>query len=560
MFDINLTLLRQTVWTGLTLALGLGAGAAVWAQPDLSSQSADYSADTLSELVGPIALYPDDLIAIVLPASTYPVQIVQAARFLDELEDDPSLEPDPNWDNAVVALLNYPEVLRMMDEDLDWTWALGEAVLSAQASVIDAVQDFRDRAYAAGNLQSDDRQIVTNDDGVVSIVPADPEVVYVPYYEPERVVVYQPYPVYSYYADPYPLYYYPYPAGYRFRTGFFWGVTSAFSIGWSSHYLHVHHHSHLGHPYYRHNYYTPYYARRGVNININLNHVSHVWQPTHYRGARPQRDVVRTTTRSGYTNDRGGDRRRATVAGTNRRAANSAGVDSRRVRDPATRNRGTSDGSRGTLTTRDQAQTPTRAPRRITARRNGAAEQVERGTTRAIGGVARTTRTDSSADVRSNSRAGTKRGTSIVRQPDDRSSAPTPSRAQPNRLRTSTPTPTRQSDGVLDRRRDRAASRARTAASNAARSGNLRTSAALRPSRSSSTGVGTARTGSAQPRLQSSGQARAPSRAPAQARGQARAPSRAPAQARGQARAPSRAPAPSRGSSRDQQNTGRRAR
>ena len=67
----------------------------------------------LEELVGPIALYPDDLLAVILPASTYPLEIVQAARFLDALEDDESLEPDENWDDSVVALLNYPEVVRM---------------------------------------------------------------------------------------------------------------------------------------------------------------------------------------------------------------------------------------------------------------------------------------------------------------------------------------------------------------------------------------------------------------------------------------------------------------
>ena len=79
----------------------------------------------LEELVGPVALYPDDLLAIVLPASTYPLEIVQAARFLEALEDDSKLEPDEEWDESIVALLNYPDVVRMMDEDIDWTWRLG---------------------------------------------------------------------------------------------------------------------------------------------------------------------------------------------------------------------------------------------------------------------------------------------------------------------------------------------------------------------------------------------------------------------------------------------------
>ncbi len=247
------------------------------------------TAPDLETLVGPIALYPDDLISIVLPASTYPLQIVQASRFLDRLENDASLEPDVEWDNAVVALLNYPEVLRLMDENIDWTWALGEAVLDQQAAVMDAVQGFRQRAYLAGNLASDERQFVVENEGAIEINPADPEVIYIPYYEPERVVVVQPRPVFHYYTYPYPLYYYPYPATYRFRTGFFWGVTSAFDIGWHNHYLHVYHHSSAGHPFYNRTYYAPYYARRGINININLNQVSHVWQPTERRVARPHR-------------------------------------------------------------------------------------------------------------------------------------------------------------------------------------------------------------------------------------------------------------------------------
>jgi hypothetical protein len=140
-----------------------------------SDQSADIdwtvlSAAELEELIGPVALYPDDLIAIVLPASTFPLQIVQASRYLEEAEANPELEPDPAWDESVVALLNYPEVLELLNDDLDWTWALGEAVVNQQADVLTAVQAFRDRAYAAGNLATDERQeIVAADDGTITI-------------------------------------------------------------------------------------------------------------------------------------------------------------------------------------------------------------------------------------------------------------------------------------------------------------------------------------------------------------------------------------------------------
>ncbi len=232
------------------------------------------SATELEELIGPVALYPDDLLAIILPASTYPLQIVQAARFLEDLETDSSLKPDEDWDDSVVALTNYPEVVEMMSEDLDWTWRLGEAVVAQQTDVIKAIESFRDRAYAAGNLKSDDFQNVTEEDGTIHITPVEEDVIYVPYYEPERVVVYQPRPVYYYYPRSYPVYYYPYPAGYAFNYGYFWGVTTAFSIGWYTDHLHVWHHSYRGHPYYGRSYYNYWWYRR-PDIHIHNNYYGH---------------------------------------------------------------------------------------------------------------------------------------------------------------------------------------------------------------------------------------------------------------------------------------------
>ena len=260
----------------------------------------------LEELVGRIALYPDDLLAIVLPASTYPLEIVQAARFLDDLATDGSLQPDESWDESVVALLNYPEIVYMMDKDIDWTWRLGEAVISQQTDVIAAVETFRDRAYAAGNLESDERQTVSNDNGVIEIQPVDKEIIYVPYYEPEEVVVYQPRRrVYSYYPNAYPVYYYPYPYGYSFSSGYFWGVTTAYTIGWRNHYLNVHHPSYWGHPYYGHHYYGHYYRYPSISVYnswyVQNNHRSSQhrhrdgdhWRPRQRSGARPETRSVR---------------------------------------------------------------------------------------------------------------------------------------------------------------------------------------------------------------------------------------------------------------------------
>lgn len=239
----------------------------------------------LQELVGPIALYPDDLLAIVLPASAYPLQIVEAARFLEAFEEDPTLSPNPDWDDSIVALINYPEVVELLNSDLDWTWRLGDAVVAQQTDVVAAVESFRDRAYAAGNLESDSYQTVSHDEGVIEISPASEDIIYVPYYEPSRVVVYQPRPVYYYYPRPYPVYYYPYSRSHYFGRSHFWGVTTAFTIGWFSDSLHVYHHSYHGHPYYGRSYRNDYWYRRpSINIynttyarntNVTINRYRH---------------------------------------------------------------------------------------------------------------------------------------------------------------------------------------------------------------------------------------------------------------------------------------------
>ena len=269
----------------------------------------------LEELVGPIALYPDDLLAIVLPAAAYPLQIVDAARFLEELDRDSSLQPDPEWDDAVVALLNYPEVIALLNEDIDWTWRLGEAVVAQQEDVVSAVESFRDRAYAAGNLQSDEYQKVERSDGIIEITPVADDVIYVPYYEPERVVVYQPRPVYYYYPRAYPVYYYPYPSSYHFDRGFFWGVTTAFTIGWFTDSLHVYHHSYRGHPYYGLSYRDYWWYRRpsitvynttyvrNTNVTINRYARGDRWRPRHNRREYVRHERPRAISHQRVTRD-----------------------------------------------------------------------------------------------------------------------------------------------------------------------------------------------------------------------------------------------------------------
>ncbi len=207
------------------------------------------SAATLETLVGRIALYPDDLVAIILPASTNPLQLVQADRFLDKRKTDPKLPIDAKWDDPVKTLLNYPEIVKMMSGDLDWTTALGEAVVTDQGAVLEAVQTFRRKTQAAGNLKSDAKQVIVVEKEVIKIVPADPQVIYVPQYNPSTVIVSGGYTSYGYYPAPYPVYSYPYPPGAALATGLIWGA--AIGAAWSG------------------NHYGAHYGGGGNSININ---------------------------------------------------------------------------------------------------------------------------------------------------------------------------------------------------------------------------------------------------------------------------------------------------
>jgi hypothetical protein len=197
------------------------------------STSADAPAlltmDQLVELVGPIALYPDELLAITLPAATFPLDIVQAARYLEKHKKDSNLKPDEKWDSSILGLLNYPEVIDLMNKDLDWTWKLGAAVADQQGDVMDAIQQFRNQAHTAGNLDSNEQQIIIVEKEVIKIESATPEVIYVPTYQPSKVVVVQSAPYPYYYSAPYPYYYNPHAA---FWTGMFVGAAISYGVGW----------------------------------------------------------------------------------------------------------------------------------------------------------------------------------------------------------------------------------------------------------------------------------------------------------------------------------------
>jgi len=190
------------------------------------------NADELNALVAPVALYPDDLLALVLPAATQPLQIVEASRFLEKQKTNKDLKPNENWDPAVLALLNYPEVIKLMNDDLDWTQRLGNAVMDQQDGVLAAIQAARGEATSAGYLQSNDKQTVVTEKETIIIKSADPEIIYVPTYDPAPIVehhyVSYPPPVYS---TPYPYYYAP---GAAFVTGMFVGAAFSYAFDWNN--------------------------------------------------------------------------------------------------------------------------------------------------------------------------------------------------------------------------------------------------------------------------------------------------------------------------------------
>jgi hypothetical protein len=215
--------------------------------------------DQLDSLVAPIALYPDPLLAQVLAASTYPLEIVQLQQWLEKHKDlkgqaltDAVQKED--WDPSVQAMAPFPDLVKQLFDGIKWTTDLGNAFLAQQSDVMDAVQRMRKKAQDAGNLKSTEQQTVetktVESKTVVVIQQADPQVVYVPSYNP--VVVYGP-PVY-----PYPAIYYPPPSYYAA------GVAIAFGVGLA-----------IG-SYYRGGWgYNCGWGNSNVNININNNYVSH---------------------------------------------------------------------------------------------------------------------------------------------------------------------------------------------------------------------------------------------------------------------------------------------
>jgi hypothetical protein len=168
--------------------------------------------EELDSLVAPIALYPDPLLAQVLAAATYPLDLVQAQQWLQKNaslkgEDLTNAAAKQNWDPSIQALVAFPDALKRLTENIQWTTDLGNAFLDQQSEVMDACQRMRKKAKDAGKLESSKEQKVevktVENKTVIEVQPSNPQVIYVPTYNP--TVVYGP-PVY-----PYPPVYYPLP-------------------------------------------------------------------------------------------------------------------------------------------------------------------------------------------------------------------------------------------------------------------------------------------------------------------------------------------------------------
>src|SRR5580704_12698125 len=250
------------------------------APPSQAPPYTQQTPDQLQQLVAPIALYPDSLVAQVLAASTFPAEVVEADRWVqahpDLKGDDLAKAVDQqSWDPSVKALTAFPSVLGNMDKNISWTSSLGDAYYNQQQDVMDSIQKMRQKAQQSGNLKDTPQQTVQTDGSTIVIQPAQPDVVYVP--------AYNPWLVYGYPIAPWP-YWYNYPGIWfggpylSFGIGFGIGWFGGFGWGWGhwgydwhNHYAvynHNRYYSRTNTFYNRNNYYQRG-GERGVANNVN---------------------------------------------------------------------------------------------------------------------------------------------------------------------------------------------------------------------------------------------------------------------------------------------------
>jgi len=287
---------------------------AVAISPAKAEEGKSFSQAELDQMLAPVALYPDALLSQVLMAATYPLEIVEAARWSKAhpgIQGDEAVRAvqDKDWDPSVKSLVAFPNLLARMDEKLEWTRKLGDAFLAQESQVMDTIQQLRQRAKAEGKLENDGRQRVTVEGGTVVIEQADPRVVYVPYYDPYVVYGAWWWPAYP------PVVWAPWPGYVVGYPGFWWGVgigvTAGFFFGgfaWHHHYVAVvHPHVYYAKPVAA--YYRPYgglppkslqsgkwqhdtWHRRGVGERYETRR-AHAMPPAGFRASGDQRSYER---------------------------------------------------------------------------------------------------------------------------------------------------------------------------------------------------------------------------------------------------------------------------
>src|ERR1043165_5283527 len=236
------------------------------------------SAEQMDNLLAPIALYPDPLLAQVFPASTFVDQIDQAARWLRSNNNNPAKIDSQKWDVSVKSVGHYPQVVYMMSDKLDWTTALGQAYVNQSTEVLTSVQRLRARAKAAGYLVPSPQQVVIVEKEVIKVVPAQPQVIYVPTYNPQIVYVQPAAPSTGTVVA---------AAAISFGVGLAIGAWLNNDCNWYSHTVYYHgwhgsgwvttssHYVHVNSVYVNHSYSTVHVNSAVVSRNVNYNNINH---------------------------------------------------------------------------------------------------------------------------------------------------------------------------------------------------------------------------------------------------------------------------------------------
>ncbi|MBT0586830.1 DUF3300 domain-containing protein [Alteromonas oceanisediminis] len=293
--------MKSTQKLALIYALALVLSISLAIQFASAQEQTEYTASTLTEeeldrVLAPIALYPDTLLTHVLIASTYPLDVIRAARWRDKnegLDHDDALAAveDFDWDPSVKALAPFNDVLQKMAEDIDWLNYLGDSMVADEEWVMARVQALRTRAYAQGNLNNNDYIAVEREDDVIVIETVRERVVYVPFYDTHVV-----YGSWWHHHNPY---YWHHPRHYRaYHSGFYWGpsirVSTGFFFGgfhWRHGYVVVNPHYRVrGYSGYRHGY-KRVYSREYQRWSHNVQHRKARYNNrviTHYNARRSQ--------------------------------------------------------------------------------------------------------------------------------------------------------------------------------------------------------------------------------------------------------------------------------